>query len=144
MPTTAKARIQLRTWQKQCHELKTRTRQLEIELVERSAECLAMENLLLREITPDYEDCDATSCAHCPDLAEWRILCIGGRSNLAEHYRALVGRFNGRFMHHDGGMENNRRRLDTMLATADAVVCSTDCVSHTAYSRAKHLSLIHI
>lgn len=135
----AQARTQLRERQAQCHALKTRTRQLELELAERSAECLAMENLLLREITPDCEECDAASCAHCPDLAERRILCIGGRSNLAGHYRALVDRFNGRFMHHDGGIEDNRRRLDAMLATADAVVCPTDCVSHTAYNRAKHL-----
>ncbi|WP_133512096.1 DUF2325 domain-containing protein [Candidatus Thiosymbion oneisti] len=135
----AQARVQIREWQERYHGLETRTRQLEVALAERSAECLAMENLLLREIAPDCEDCDSASCANCPDLAERQILCIGGRSNLAEHYRALVDRFNGRFMHHDGGMEDNRRRLDAMLATADAVVCPTDCVSHNAYSRAKRL-----
>jgi len=124
MPTTAMARhrVRIRKWQEQCHELETRTRQLESELAERLAECLAMENLLLREIAPGYEVCDSTSCANCPDLAGRRILCIGGRDTLAEHYRALVDRFNGRFARHDGGIEDNRHRLDAMLATADAVV----------------------
>jgi len=89
MPTTAMARhrVRIRKWQEQCHELETRTRQLESELAERSAECLAMENLLLREIAPGCEDCDSTSCANCPDLAGRRIPCIGGRDILAEHYR---------------------------------------------------------
>jgi len=135
----AQAQVQIRKWQERYRGLEARTGELEAALAQRSAECLAMENLPLREIAPDCEDCDSTSCANCPDLAGQRILCIGGRNTLAEHYRALVDRFNGHFARHDGGMEDNRRRLDAMLATADAVVCPTDCVSHDAYSRAKRL-----
>jgi hypothetical protein len=55
----------------------------------------------------------------------------------------LVLRCNGRFEHHDGGLEDSRRRLETKLAAADAVICPTDCVSHDAYYRTKRLCKRH-
>ena len=62
---------------------------------------------------------------------------MGGRSSLASHYRSLVNRFNGEFVHHDGGLEDSRQRLESLLAAADVVICPANYVSHDAYLRAK-------
>ena len=83
------------------------------------------------------EGCSSDCCEACPDLAGRRVLCIGGRSSLTCHYRSLVDRFNGEFVHHDGGIEDSRQRLDSLLYAADVVVCPADCVSHDAYLKAK-------
>ena len=65
------------------------------------------------------------------------LLCIGGRENLVGHYRGLVEGLGGRFLHHDGGIEDNPKRLEATLASADAVVCQAGCVSHAAYWKLK-------
>lgn len=67
------------------------------------------------------------------------VLCVGGRTGAAHHYRKLVERPGGRFMHHDGGMEENLARLDGSIAAADAVICQAGCISHNAYWRVKEL-----
>lgn len=77
------------------------------------------------------------SCQAEAQLAGRCVLCIGGRANLVDGYRRLVETRGGRFMHHDGGQEENLRRLDTALISADAVVCQAGCVSHAAYWRLK-------
>ena len=61
------------------------------------------------------------------------VLCVGGRSGHIPLYRELVERHGGRFMHHDGGLEDSTRRLDANLAAADLVICQTGCLSHNAY-----------
>ena len=73
-----------------------------------------------------------------PDsLREARVLCVGGRSAQVPHYRALVESQGGRFMHHDGGLEDNPHRLDAQLAGADLVLCQAGCLNHNAYARVK-------
>ncbi|MBX3232603.1 MAG: DUF2325 domain-containing protein [Labilithrix sp.] len=66
-----------------------------------------------------------------------RILCVGGRTNLVQHYRALVERRGGELIHHDGGIEESLDAVTRALATVDAVVCPLDCVSHAAYLKVK-------
>ena len=65
------------------------------------------------------------------------ILCVGGRPASVPGYRQLIERTGGRFLHHDGGEEDNASRLDATLAAADLVICQTGCVSHDAYWRVK-------
>ena len=72
-----------------------------------------------------------------PALAERAILCVGGRTASVPAYRQLVERSGGRFLHHDGGVEDNAARLDTTLSAADLVICQTGCISHSAYWRVK-------
>ena len=72
-----------------------------------------------------------------PALAERAILCVGGRTASVPAYRQLVERSGGRFLHHDGGVEDNVARLDTTLSAADLVICQTGCISHSAYWRVK-------
>lgn len=83
----------------------------------------------------DEPECDDPSCPF--DLAGRRIVYVGGRLGLMEHFRAVVENANGRFIHHDGGLEDNDRRLGTLLSQGDVVLCPVDCVSHSACARAK-------
>jgi hypothetical protein len=72
-----------------------------------------------------------------PSLSDQSVLCVGGRAAALPVYRRLVEGVGGRFMHHDGGEEDNAARLDTTLAAADLVICQTGCISHNAYWRVK-------
>ena len=65
------------------------------------------------------------------------ILCVGGRSGAVDAYRHLVEQSGGRFLHHDGGLEESLHRIDGVLATADLVICQAGCISHNAYWRVK-------
>ncbi len=82
-------------------------------------------------------NCDG-ECVRCdPALAGQCVLYVGGRSALLGHYRALAERLGFRLLHHDGGVEESVSRLPEMINGADAVVCPTDCVSHSAYYQVK-------
>lgn len=70
-------------------------------------------------------------------LTDRSVLCVGGRAANLPVYRRLVEGVGGRFLHHDGGEEDNVTRLDTTLAAADLVICQTGCISHNAYWRVK-------
>lgn len=70
-------------------------------------------------------------------LADRAVLCVGGRPGSVPAYRDLVEQTGGRFLHHDGGDEDNAQRLDATLAAADLVLCQTGCISHDAYWRVK-------
>jgi hypothetical protein len=65
------------------------------------------------------------------------VLCVGGRTGAVPAYKRLVENIGARFLHHDGGDEDNLQRLAATLAAADLVICQTGCVSHDAYWRVK-------
>lgn len=65
------------------------------------------------------------------------VLCVGGRAGSVDSYRQIIEQRGGRFMHHDGGLEENLHRIDTALTAADLVVCQAGCISHNAYWRVK-------
>ena len=124
----------------------TDARATNADLEQRLAEGQATSDALARILGLDNANtrrCNDGDCTNCArkgerlDLGGRRILCVGGRGSLAAHYRDLVQRCNGELIRHDGGMEESRQRLDAMLASADAVVCPADHVSHDAYRRAK-------
>ena len=71
------------------------------------------------------------------DLCGRRVAYVGGRTGIVGHFRALVERLNGHFIHHDGGIEDHEGQLGRILGQADVVLCPVDCVSHRACLRAK-------
>lgn len=77
------------------------------------------------------EDAGTPDCPG-PDLCGKRILYVGGRANLVQHYRNVVEQRGGEFIHHDGGVEQARQALPKLLNAVDAVLCPVDCVSHDA------------
>jgi hypothetical protein len=125
------------TWNQRWREGQDSIQRLEAAYREKDAECQALERLLVQEMLDPCDDCPNDACAVRADLAGRLVLCVGGHKPLVEKYRQLVALCNGRFDHHDGGMEDNQRRLESMLASADAVVCAADYVSHSAYYRTK-------
>jgi hypothetical protein len=72
-----------------------------------------------------------------PALGDRAVLCVGGRSSAVPLYRRLVEDCGARFVHHDGGDEDNVQRLQACLTAADLVICQVGCVSHDAYWRVK-------
>jgi hypothetical protein len=71
------------------------------------------------------------------DLSGKCVLCVGGRTGAVDAYRKAVEGRGGRFLHHDGGLEESMHRIDTALAAADLVICQAGCISHNAYWRVK-------
>lgn len=65
------------------------------------------------------------------------VLCVGGRTGAIDAYRQVVEQSGGRFMHHDGGLEESLHRIDSVLSAADLVICQAGCISHNAYWRVK-------
>ncbi|WP_462322486.1 DUF2325 domain-containing protein, partial [Halochromatium sp.] len=117
---------------------------LTAQLREQVHACEALERLVgFGDEAPGCHAQDCKTCGEgndrCPDLdlSGRRILCVGGRSDLAPRYRDLVQRCNGELIRHDGGLEDSQQRLEAVLARADAVICPSDAVSHNAYARTK-------
>lgn len=79
----------------------------------------------------------AGSGAARPDLGGRHVVYVGGRPSLTPHLRAAVERYSGRFTHHDGGKEDSRAGIESLLGSADLVFCPVDCVSHDACTRVK-------
>lgn len=80
--------------------------------------------------------------AAAPDTASTNlsgkcVLCVGGRSGSIDSYRQIIEQRGGRFLHHDGGLEESLHRIDGALAAADLVICQAGCISHNAYWRVK-------
>lgn len=73
------------------------------------------------------------------DLAGCALLYVGGHPNIAPHLRDHVERMHGRFLYHDGGVEEQTAALPGLVSQADAVFCPVGCVSHDACLRLKHL-----
>lgn len=65
------------------------------------------------------------------------VLCVGGRPGSVNSYREVVEQCGGRFLHHDGGLEESKHRIDAALSAADIVICQAGCISHNAYWRVK-------
>ena len=98
-------------------------------------EMVALETSVERFLEiPDCHDCEKLDTAECPGkkLCGKRVLYVGGMHKMVPHYRSLVEKNGGEFLHHDGGREESKHRLPSMLVQADAVVCPIDCVSHAA------------
>ena len=113
---------QLLQSQQESERQRRRAEALGAELQRRDAEAA--------EVVIEPTRADGESFARLDDRA---VLCVGGRTASVPLYRQLVERTGGRFLHHDGGEEDNASQLDATLAAADLVICQTGCISHNAY-----------
>lgn len=104
-----------------------------------TVECEAIERLLHGHLAVSDDDAPRgpTATDAVLDLGGRRIVYVGGRGGVIPHLRAVVERFGGTFLHHDGGIEEQTVRLDGLLGQCDAVFCPIDCISHDACLRAK-------
>jgi len=65
------------------------------------------------------------------------VLYVGGRAHQMPRLKALVEETNGRFLHHDGGVENNAALIPGLVSRADVAVFPVDCISHDAATTLK-------
>ncbi len=133
-------------WKQLALRTEDRGMRLERELIRVREERDALEQSLERLLAGDCPaPCMAGEGGGCPhlDLCGRRILYVGGRQAQCTHFRALVERLNGEFIHHDGGREDGRLRLGSVLPRADAVFCPLDCISHDAMNRVKRFCERH-
>jgi Uncharacterized protein conserved in bacteria (DUF2325) len=73
------------------------------------------------------------------NLSGVTLLYVGGRANQIPRLKALVERVGARFLHHDGGVEQNVGLLPSLVSRADHVTFPVDCVSHGAAATIKRL-----
>jgi hypothetical protein len=71
------------------------------------------------------------------DLSGLTVLYVGGRAKQVARLRALVERKHGRFLHHDGGIEQSAALLPGLVSRADVALFPVDCVSHDAAAAVK-------
>ena len=123
-------------------ELNTTTKTIKtqahrIEVLEGLAEQLHLENTSLEQtLLRGDETTDEQSLF---DLGGRRVLYVGGRPRTVHRLRTLVEEWNGRFLHHDGGIERSIGELANAVSKADAVVFPTNCISHSAADNVKRL-----
>ena len=72
-----------------------------------------------------------------PSLNGITILYVGGRPNQVPHIRDITEARGGKFLYHDGGVEDNDLLLSNLVTKADIVVFPVDCVSHKAMTLVK-------
>ena len=99
------------------------------------AECAALEAVV--EAGAHHEAVRGAQDMPALDLDGRHIAYVGGLTGSVGKFRTLTENLNGRFIHHDGGLENNSAGLGRVLNQADVVLCPVDCVSHGACLRAK-------
>ncbi len=112
----------------------------EADLRERTEECIAAEEQLAAELSGRMErNCENCLDRDCPgpELCGKRVLYVGGQTRLIRHYKTLIELSGGEFIHHDGGMEDAKKRLASLMAQADVLFCPIDCISHDACMRVK-------
>lgn len=72
-----------------------------------------------------------------------RVLYVGGRPSSTPAIRDYVHRHGGEFLHHDGGLEDRKGLLESLLPRASLVVFPVDCVDHDSVTKLKRLSERH-
>ncbi|MCD6297485.1 MAG: DUF2325 domain-containing protein [Deltaproteobacteria bacterium] len=82
--------------------------------------------------------CHETDCPKT-QLADRRILIVGGITKMKSFYQRLVEKSGGIFEYHDGYMQNGQEGLEQRVRRCDLILCPVDCNSHGACSKVKKL-----
>ncbi|MDP3743762.1 MAG: DUF2325 domain-containing protein [Methylotenera sp.] len=123
----------------ECAALKSRMAGLETQFGKAEADNCRLETELARMAGQEVDEqpISGPQRMNAVPLDGCTVLCVGGLGSATPRYRTLVEQRGGAFLHHDGGIEENIRRLESVVAAADAVICQTGCISHNAYWRVK-------
>jgi hypothetical protein len=109
-------------------------RQLGADAEQARVEVQALEQALLQ--TLDNEDDSAT----LPWLHGRRVMYVGGRPQSTQLLARLVAAAGGELLTHDGGIEDRKGMLASLLPRADVVVFPVDCISHNAMHVTRQLA----
>ena len=94
------------------------------------------ENDLLESTLINKEPCESNISL---DLNGRCFLYVGGRQQVIPRLRSLVENFNGKLIHHDGGVESSLDELASAIVKADTIYFPVNCVSHSAMYKIKRL-----
>ena len=83
------------------------------------------------------KEIDLISCS--VNLENKTVLLVGGRKKIKEYCREIVETGRGIFIHHDGGLEDSKKKLSSTAHKADIVICALDCISHSACKSMKRM-----
>jgi hypothetical protein len=86
---------------------------------------------------------DEGAAATLPQLDGKRVLYVGGRPGSVATLGKLVAAAGGELLAHDGGVEDRRGLLSTMLPRAQLVVFPVDFISHNAMHVTKQTCARH-
>ncbi len=131
------------TWRHQANRATDQNQWLAQQFAESCQERDLLETTLERVLAGSCAGVADAAASAAPDLVGRCVLYVGGRHGQCAHFRELVERRNGRFIHHDGGREDARAQLWDVVRQADAVLCPLDCVSHDAVHRIKRFCERH-
>lgn len=67
------------------------------------------------------------------------ILYVGGRPSVISHCREVIESCGGKFIHHDGGIDESIGKIPNIIDNVDSVFFPVDCISHNASSSVKRL-----
>lgn len=124
----------LKTAQSLIGELEKENRAMKHASREKDQELAVLEQKVMATLGVGCAGCDDKESSRCPGpaLCGKTILYVGGMHKMVPHYKKLIEKSGGSFLHHDGGREASSKRLPGMLCQADAVFCPVDCISHHA------------
>ncbi len=105
-------------------------------MLERKLDDVVAELTALHRVLENQDLAQAPSFANAT-LKDTTILYVGGRPNQIPHIRDITETRGGKFLHHDGGVEDNELLLGSLVAKANIVVFPVDCVSHKAMTLVK-------
>jgi hypothetical protein len=73
------------------------------------------------------------------DVSGITVLYVGGRAHQTPQIKGLIEGAGGRFLHHDGGLEQSSTLLPGLIGRADRVLFPIDCISHDAVATIKRV-----
>lgn len=132
------AERQVAELQQLCTELRESAQRCEASVQDFGHELRALEAALARRLDADGRD-DRVSRF----LAGKRIVQVGGRPSSNRALSALVESAGGQLSVHDGGIEDRKGLLATVLRHADFVVFPVDCIDHGSMLQVKRLCERH-
>ncbi|MGD9157109.1 MAG: DUF2325 domain-containing protein [Desulfobacteraceae bacterium] len=89
------------------------------------------------------DTCNESTCPKRPDCAG-RILVVGGRTRMKQHYKNLIESCGGEFEYHDGYVKGGRQDLENRVKRCDMVICPVNCNSHGACESVKKYCQRHM
>ena len=99
----------------------------------------------ITNISSCFKSNDSCSGSDCPKFlfCPRRILVVGGRTRMKQHYRNLIESHGGEFEYHDGCMKGGELNLENRIKRSDIVICPVNCNSHGACESVKKFCQRH-
>jgi hypothetical protein len=93
----------------------------------------------LERVIASSEPAESSAKPPAAALDGLALLYVGGRPKQVWQARAAVEGLGGRFLHHDGGIDDNGALLAGLVSRADLAAFPVDCISHDAAGMVKRL-----